>query len=132
MESLSLTQMENLAIEPSKFSPQIDFDSTTGVLKITGASFMEHPLEFYAPVLLWLDQFSKIPHSQSTLKVHLSYFNSGSSGIIFDILQLLDNKAATSPVMVEWHVDPNDEEMLAEGEEFKDCFEKLEFNIIQN
>ena len=132
MESLSLTQMENLAIEPSKFSPQVDFDGTTGNLKITGTSFMEHPFEFYDPILSWLERFSKIPHSKSILKVRLSYFNSGSSGMIFDIFQLLEDKAATSPVVIEWHVDPNDEDMIAEGEEFKDYFEKLEFNIIQN
>ncbi|OJJ15721.1 hypothetical protein BKI52_37540 [marine bacterium AO1-C] len=124
--------MENLSIEPSKFSPQVDFDGDTGSLEIKGASFMEHPLEFYDPILAWLDQFAKVPHPKSTLKVHLSYFNSGSSGIIFDIFQLLEEKAAMSPVSIEWHVDPNDEEMLAEGEEFKECFEKLDFNIIQN
>ncbi len=132
MESISLTRMENLSIEPGKFSPQIDFDGNTGNLEIKGASFMEHPLDFYDPVLSWLDQFAQQSHPNSTLKIYLSYFNSGSSGMLYDILQLLEEKSELNPVLVEWYVDPNDEEMLAEGEEFKDCFEKLNFKIIQN
>lgn len=132
MESLFLSHMESLSIEGNKYCPQIEFDGDSGSLQITGASFMEHPVEFYDPVISWLNQFSRTSHSKSTLKIYLSYFNSGSSGAIFDIFQLLEEKAASCPVAVEWHVGPDDEEMFAEGKEFQDYFDKLEFNIVQN
>ncbi len=42
--------MDNLRIEPTKYTPEIIFDAETNLLEIKGETYPENTAEFYAPV----------------------------------------------------------------------------------
>jgi hypothetical protein len=54
-------------------------------------------------------------------KFKLEYFNTASSKIILDILMKLEeiNEKGTN-VIVQWHYDQKDNDMMEAGEEYKD------------
>lgn len=120
--------MQNLLIEQGVYTPRIAFDAVTGRLEITGESYMEHPIDFYQPIMSWFTEYFE--HSTNPVQLHfrLKYFNTGSSKALYKIFRLLEQRI--SLVTVNWHVEKNDAEMLTEGEEFQEEFPNLYFNIV--
>ncbi len=122
--------MDNLKIEGTKQTPEIDFNSSTGILSISGRSIPENTFEFFNPVLLWLDEFSSIAPEKVIAKINLEYFNTSSSKYILEILKRLriilkDGK----DILVEWYYEEDDEEMMETGEDYEDV-SGLPFEII--
>jgi hypothetical protein len=86
MESLIINEFVN---RKAPNSPDIDFDVNTGILLISGQSFMENSHIFYDPVLKWLKQFVLVFKNKIVLNFKLTYFNSGSSKNIYTMLEIL-------------------------------------------
>ena len=111
--------MENLIIEDSIDTPAILMDYGKGYFEISGKSYPEDTLEFYTPVLNWMDAYSKNPQPLSTFVFKLQYFNSSSYKPILDLLVMLDRvKQNNFKVKIEWHYKSGDEDMKEAGEEF--------------
>jgi hypothetical protein len=111
--------MNNLNISSSKTTPQISFNAETGMLEITGQSYPESAVEFYQPIMDWLNQFFSNSGKQATLAFKLNYFNTSSSKCILNILRLFEKAHAEGkPVEVSWHHNEADEQMQETGEEF--------------
>lgn len=120
--------MQSLFIEPGDYSPYISFNQVTGTLKISGESYMEHPYDFYEPVISWVHHFLATNRTSLKLDFYLKYFNTGSSQALFEIFDILEAK--TNPSVINWHVEQNDPDILAEGEGFQEDFPNLYFNIV--
>lgn len=89
---------------------------------------MEYPQQFYKPVIAWLQefiQFSKIPIE---FNFRIRYYNTGSSRKFFEIFSLLEKRRA--PVIINWHVERRDIDMIDDGEGFQEDFPTLDFNVI--
>ncbi len=122
--------MDNLKIEGTRQTPEIDFDAASGILKLDGRSIPENTFEFFTPVLNWLDEFTSIAPEKVVAKINLEYFNTSSSKYILEILKRLkvilnDGK----DVLVEWYYEEDDEEMMETGEDYEDV-SGLPFEII--
>ncbi len=50
--------MDSLNIEPTEFTPKINFDPDNNLFEISGFSRPENVIGFYRPILKWLDEFS--------------------------------------------------------------------------
>ncbi len=113
--------MENLKIEGSHknfFIPTVDFNATTGICQISGESFLEDTIEFYTPVLDWLETYVDTVKGPIALIIKLTYFNTSTSRSILDILNILkDYQDDGGEVVVNWHFDENDLDM---GEDIDD------------
>jgi hypothetical protein len=48
---------KKLAIKNTLKSPSIDFNPETGVFEMSGVSLIENTLDFYKPVLKWLEEY---------------------------------------------------------------------------
>jgi len=122
--------MDNLIIEGTKQTPEIDFDAISGVLKLSGRSIPENTFEFFNPVLIWLDEFSGQAPDKVIAKINLEYFNTSSSKYILEILKRLKSVLKDDKdVLVEWYYEEDDEEMMETGEDYEDV-SGLPFEII--
>ncbi|MCK5846716.1 MAG: DUF1987 domain-containing protein [Bacteroidales bacterium] len=122
--------MDNLIIDGTRQTPEINFDSETGILKLEGRSIPENTFEFFTPVLNWLDEYANSAPGKTIAKINLEYFNTSSSKYILEILKKLkvllnDGKE----VLVEWYYEEDDEEMMETGEDYEDV-SGLPFKII--
>ena len=48
--------MRHLQISGTQYSPNVDFDPEARVLSLSGISRPENTIEFYEPVLAWLEE----------------------------------------------------------------------------
>ncbi|MBT4286108.1 MAG: DUF1987 domain-containing protein [Deltaproteobacteria bacterium] len=124
--------MNNLVIEPTKYTPNIVFLFDEKVLEISGESYPENTAEFYSPVLKWLIEFLKIKESKTiTVNIIIQYFNSSSSKIFMDIFDLLNEKSREGfDIIVNWNYLEADDNMLEYGEEFQEDVDYLKFNLV--
>jgi hypothetical protein len=111
--------MESLKFEASIDTPSILMDPEKGIIEISGKSYPEDTLEFYTPVLKWMDEYFLDPKPLSTLIFKLEYFNSSSYKPILDlILKFEELKNNGHQVCIEWHYKNNDTDMKETGVEF--------------
>ena len=60
------------------------------------------------------------------------YFNSSSSKLFFDLFDLLEEAHDNGKeIMIHWLYDTENENALEAGEDFKEDFESLNFNLIE-
>ena len=125
--------MENLHIEATKYTPEIDLDAESGLLRFTGKSYPENTFDFYQPTMKWIKNFfeQKI-NTKSRLEMDIVYFNSSSSKLFFDLFDIIEEaQEEGNTITVRWLYDAENENALEAGEDFKEDFESLDFNLIE-
>jgi hypothetical protein len=64
--------------------------------------------------------------------MEIIYFNSSSSKLFFDFFDILDEARKNGcTIEVNWYYDKENESSLEAGEDFKEDFEDLTFNLIE-
>jgi len=112
--------MEPINIESSSKTPSIKFDPEKGILEIKGRSIPENSIEFYKPLVDWLDDYSRNPLAKTQVNIHLEYFNTSSSKCILDVFKKLEAiHKAKHDVMINWYYEEDDEDMLEAGEDYE-------------
>ena len=111
--------MDNYYLQPSPKTPLIQFDPNTGVFEISGRSIPENSIEFYKPLLDWVDEYVKQPNTSTTLSVKLEYFNTSSSKCLVELFRKLEAILESSAVKVEWYYEEEDEDMMESGQDFQ-------------
>lgn len=107
-------------------TPWVRFDFLAKVFNMGGHSMPEDAKAFYQPIISRLKEyFETIPNQTVTFHFEFVYFNSSSSKMILEILELLPENST-----VNWYCRNGDEDMFEAGEEFKPILDKeLIFNI---
>jgi len=123
--------MESIKIEGTPKTPTVKFDSLSGVLVIRGRSIPENSIDFYKPLIDWLDSYAEVTGEGLTLNMELEYFNTSSSKCILDVFKKLENisKQGTN-VSVKWHYEEDDEDMLEAGEDY-DAIIDIAFEMVK-
>jgi len=124
--------MKSLEIEDDYCSPRISFDVRQNIFTISGESYLEHAFEFYEPVINWLKQYLKSNTNPLTFQFQLTYFNTPSSAMLFAILKILEEhqQAQHLTVSINWFAPQDNEQLLEEGQMFKEDFPTLPFEFI--
>jgi hypothetical protein len=123
--------MEPIAIEGTAKTPTVKFDAQTGVMEIKGRSIPENSIEFYKPLVDWLDEYAKGPKEKTEVKIQLEYFNTSSSKCILDVFKKLENiNKGASEVSIQWYYEEDDEDMLEAGEDYESII-KVPFKMIE-
>jgi hypothetical protein len=122
--------MDNIYIEATATSPEIDFRFDQRLLSMKGESYPENAAAFYAPIVEQLRNFLTTQEQASiTTNIALAYFNSSSTKMLFSIFDALDQAAqAGNRVEVNWYHDEEDETIFEFGEELKADFTSIVFN----
>lgn len=82
--------MENLYIQATKKTPEIDF-RTDGNLSIKRKSYIENTKDFYDSIINWLKQYIKEPAEKTVINFELEYFNTSSQLWLFRIVETLQD-----------------------------------------
>jgi len=113
--------MEALRIEQTDDSPKVILDQEGNFFEISGKSLPEDVVQFYQPVLDWLDEYRKKPKPFTRFDFKLSYFNTASSKLILDILMILEEmKEEGHGVLAKWISLASDEDMQEAGREYQE------------
>ncbi len=125
--------MENLHIEATKYTPQIDLNAETGLLRFSGKSYPENTFDFYQPTMKWIKEFFEQESKIDTiLEMDIIYFNSSSSKLFFDLFDIVEEAhEGGNSITINWLYDAENENALEAGEDFKEDFESLDFNLIE-
>ena len=118
--------MEKISIKATSKTPQVEFNPDSGVLEITGRSIPENSVDFYKPILEWLDDYTKIAkdNKQTVFKFQLEYFNTSSSKCILDIFRKLEKLYTDNVnIVIKWYYEEDDEDMYESGEDFKEIMD---------
>ena len=123
--------MEPIIIEGTPKTPTVEFSATEGKVEIKGRSIPENSVEFYNPLIAWLEEYGKNPQSQTQVNIQLEYFNTSSSKCILDVFKKLEGLAkAGNEIKVNWYYEEDDEDMLEAGEDYQSII-KLPFKMIE-
>ena len=123
--------MTNMIFDGSPKTPTVHFDGNTGQMELRGRSIPENSIEFYKPLIDWIDQYARAPRPSTQLRVQLEYFNTSSSKCILDLFKKLEAVRNTgNEVVVLWHYEADDEDMLEAGEDYQAII-NLPFKMIQ-
>lgn len=122
--------MENLKLEATKYTPEINLD-TNGTISLSGKSYPENTFEFYAPMMKWMeDYFEGSPASTTTINMEIIYFNSSSSKLFFDFFDLLEENSGDNTIEINWIYDEENESAEEAGEDFIEDFEDLNIKLV--
>jgi hypothetical protein len=123
--------MESISIEGTPKTPSVSFDANTGIIEIKGRSIPENSIEFYRPLVEWLEEYSKEPQKLTTVNIQLEYFNTSSSKCILDVFKKLETiKKARNEVIINWYYEEDDEDMLEAGEDYESII-RIPFKMIE-
>jgi hypothetical protein len=123
--------MESLSIEGTAKTPTVKFDGDMGVIEIKGRSIPENSIEFYKPLVDWLDKYSKVAKPLTKVNVQLEYFNTSSSKCILDVFKKLESiHKSNNEVVINWYYEEDDEDMLEAGEDYESII-RVPFKMIE-
>lgn len=123
--------MEPIFIEGTPKTPTVNFDSQSGILEIKGRSIPENSIEFYKPLVEWLEEYGKNPKDLTQVKIQLEYFNTSSSKSILDVFKKLEAiHKGNHEIIVNWYYEEDDEDMLEAGEDYESII-RVPFKMIE-
>jgi hypothetical protein len=123
--------MEAISIEGTAKTPTVKFDSDLGIMEIKGRSIPENSIEFYKPLVDWLDEYAKSAKDLTQVNIQLEYFNTSSSKCILDVFKKLEAiHKGQSEVIINWHYEEDDEDMLEAGEDYESII-RVPFKMIE-
>lgn len=120
--------MEELKIEGSAKTPTIEFNGS-GELLLKGRSIPENSIEFYKPILDWIENYGSTPQDKTIVNVQLEYFNTSSSKCILDVFKKLETLTDTN-IEINWYYEEDDEDMLEAGEDYQAIID-IPFKMIE-
>jgi hypothetical protein len=125
--------METLSLQGSPKTPTVEMNAESGVIEIKGRSIPENSIDFYRPIVDWLDKYSESPANETVVNIQLEYFNTSSSKCILDVFKKLETvykKNGEKGVVINWYYEEDDEDMLEAGEDYQSIL-KIPFKMIE-
>lgn len=123
--------MEPINIEGTPKTPSIKFNAEEGVLEIKGRSIPENSIEFYKPLVDWLEAYSKDPQKKTQVNIQLEYFNTSSSKCILDVFKKLEAiHKSKHDIVINWFYEEDDEDMLEAGEDYESII-RVPFKMVE-
>lgn len=123
--------MDVFKIEGTPKTPNVVLDPAAGKLLLEGRSIPENSIEFYKPLIDWIDSYSPSALDHTEIFIKLEYFNTSSSKCILDVFKKLESiKKDGKQVVVKWYYECDDEDMLEAGEDYEAILD-LPFEMIE-
>ena len=122
--------MENIRIEATDNTPEVDFDFEANAFALRGILYPEDAFPFFDPILRPFREHLSELASDATFTFELTYFNSSSARFVMEILRVLDGAAqGEHAVRIVWVCDDEDDNMQETGEEFAEDLEHATFEL---
>lgn len=112
--------MESISRKGTPKTPSVEFDPVQGLLEIKGRSNPENTIDFYRPLVNWVDEYVQNPAEKTIVNVHLEHFNTSSSKSILEVFRALAPiKEKDKDVVVNWFYEGDDEDIQEAGENYE-------------
>ena len=122
--------MQDLIIEETKYTQKIEMLFEKRYISFKGKSYPENTFDFYMPVVSWLKNYFQKQKDKTIVEFEISYFNSSSSKLFFDLFDIFEEFSALNcEIVINWYYDSENESALEAGEDFKDDFDTLNINL---
>lgn len=123
--------MDNIKIDATTRSPEIDFDFAANSFLVKGESYPEDVNEFYGPLLEKLeDHLGGLDGAKVAFGFELVYFNSSTAKVLMGLFEMLDEAAGDgNDVVITWAFEEEDDNMEELGEEFGEDLENATFTM---
>ena len=111
--------MEPISIEGTPKTPSVKFDAASGNIEIKGRSIPENSIEFYKPLVDWLEEYAQGPMDKTTVNVQLEYFNTSSSKVLLKIFKTLEEIYENrKEIEINWYYEEDDLDMKECGQDY--------------
>ena len=118
--------MNELIIEQTPKTPQIDLNQLSGDLLFYGRSIPENATKLYEPVLNWIAEYILTASPTTNLRLDLEYFNTASSIYLAKMLKVLTRIKIPECVLIIHLYFPVEEfNELNEFEDISDAFSPI-------
>jgi len=109
-----------MLINPTPKTPYIHLNLLEKKMDIKGISCPENPVQFYNPIFDELKKYITL-NDELLIKMHLDYFNTGSSKCILNLFQIItENKTNLDKFKVVWVTEEEDDELKEAGKIFEE------------
>lgn len=122
--------MEIIHLEATSDTPKVRLDAVLGTFEIAQRCFPEDATGFYSPIIEWIKSYITSPNPTTHFNFKLEYFNTASSKQLFKILLLLEELSKKNEVIIFWHYNKEDSDMLSSGERYSKLVQ-LKFNMVE-
>ncbi|MBI5219268.1 MAG: DUF1987 domain-containing protein [Bacteroidia bacterium] len=123
--------MELFSLNGTEETPAINFNPFTGIFEIKGKSRPEYSIEFYKPLMNWIEEYARKPQKITEVNVRLDYFNTSSLMCILGVFKKLEAiSKAGNEVVINWYYEEDDEYIFEAGEEYRSSV-SIPFNLIK-
>ena len=121
--------MENIKIEATDRSPEIDFDFESNKFLVKGESYPEDVTAFFGSVIGQLEEhLADLDGASIHFTFELIYFNSSTAKVLMRLFDTLEETAKNgNDVLVTWVYEQGDDNMEEMGEEFGEDLESARF-----
>ena len=125
--------MQKFELKETSTTPYVLLDNLNGIIKLEGRSIPENVIDFYQPIIHWIEGYIKEPCNTTLVHFKLEYFNTSSSKRIFDIMKKVETIAAQEgkTVTINWYYEEDDEDIFFAGNDYKTLVPKVEFNLLE-
>lgn len=123
--------MDAILIEGTPKTPNVSFDHSNGALLLKGRSIPENSIEFYKPLVDWLENYSNSPQPKTVCDIQLEYFNTSSSKCLLDLFKKMEGMSkGGNEIIINWYYEEDDEDMLEAGEDYQSII-NVPFKMIE-
>ncbi|HOP03952.1 MAG TPA: DUF1987 domain-containing protein [Tenuifilaceae bacterium] len=113
--------MEVLSIKGTSQYPEVLLDKKKGLLSFSGNSLPEDAKGFFEPIMSWIDDYVQEPNEETTVSFKMTYYNTPSSKIIFQILKKFEKAHQQGlKVKVSWLSPDDDPDMRDAGVDYSE------------
>lgn len=130
---IKLLVMQKYELRETATTPYVNFDPDTGVIRMEGRSIPENVIDFYQPILRWIDEYATNSQPETIVHLKFEYFNTSSSKRIFDIMKKFEKLAVDTgkKVTINWYFEEDDEDIYFAGNDYKALINKVDFNLVE-
>jgi hypothetical protein len=117
--------MEDIFINGTIKTPEVNFNHLSGELNLHGRSYPENGGKVYDPLLDWVNEYIKSPQKTTNLHLNLEYFNSTTLLWISKIIKSLgkiDQKGASLYIHLYFDIDDLESRDIAELKDITSSF----------
>jgi len=124
--------MNNIKVEATERSPEIDFNYAENNFAIRGESYPEDVSEFFGEIMKqFYEYIDDLADTEITFTFELIYFNSSTAKVLMGLFDRLDELAEEgNKVIINWCYEEDDDNMEELGEEFGEDLEHAKFNLV--
>lgn len=106
-------------IKETNKTPLVEFDYSTGKIKISGKIIAENPAVFFGELEQLLDDYIIHNSGQLSAEIYLDYFNSVCSKSFLKFLRkMISSQEVIEKVDINWHYQKDDVELKEAGEDY--------------